>query len=83
MPEHDLQSITFPTLDESQIAALGRCTLAAPKRYRDGQTLFTVGDRDLNFFGSVVTLLFYPSLNGNAEFVTINKQSNYDVVHLQ
>ena len=50
MTEHNRQSIAFPTLDESQVAALGRCTLAAPKRYRDWQTLFTVGDRDLNFF---------------------------------
>jgi thioredoxin reductase (NADPH) len=50
MTEHDLQSIAFPTLDESQVAELGRCTTAAPKRYRDGQTLFTVGDRDFNFF---------------------------------
>jgi thioredoxin reductase (NADPH) len=50
MTEHDLQSIAFPTLDAAQLAELARCTTAAPKGYRDGQTLFTVGDRDFKFF---------------------------------
>ncbi|HEV8328070.1 MAG TPA: FAD-dependent oxidoreductase [Nitrospiraceae bacterium] len=50
MPEHNLQSIAFPTLDETQIAGLAGCTTATLKLYRDGQTLFAVGDRDLNFF---------------------------------
>src|SRR6267143_1482015 len=50
MPEHNLQSIAFPTLDETQIAELAGCTSATPKFYRDGQTLFAVGDRDFNFF---------------------------------
>jgi thioredoxin reductase (NADPH) len=50
MPEHNLQSIAFPTLDETQIAGLAGCTTATPKFYRDGQTLFAVGDRDFNFF---------------------------------
>jgi len=50
MPEHILQSIAFPTLDETQIAELAGCTTATPKFYRDGQTLFAVGDRDFNFF---------------------------------
>ena len=50
MPEHNLQSIAFPTLDETQIAGLAGCTTATLKLYRDGQTLFAVGDRDFNFF---------------------------------
>ena len=50
MPEHNLQSIAFPTLDETQIAELAGCTTATLKLYRDGQTLFAVGDRDFNFF---------------------------------
>ena len=50
MPEHNLQSIAFPTLDETQVAGLAGCTTATPKIYRDGQTLFAVGDRDFNFF---------------------------------
>src|SRR5438270_10541984 len=49
MAEHDLQSIAFPTLDDSQIAELGRCTHAKPHLYRDGETLFAVGDRDFKF----------------------------------
>ena len=49
MAEHDLQSIAFPTLDDAQIADLGRCTHAKPHLYRDGETLFAVGDRDFKF----------------------------------
>jgi thioredoxin reductase (NADPH) len=50
MAEQNLQSIAFPTLDEAQISDLARCTTATPKLYRDGQTLFAVGERDLKFF---------------------------------
>jgi thioredoxin reductase (NADPH) len=50
MPEHNLHSIAFPTLDEPQIAELAACTSATLKLYRDRQTLFAVGDRDFNFF---------------------------------
>ena len=49
MAEHDLQSIAFPTLDEAQIAELSRCLEATTKSYRDGQTLFAVGQRDFKF----------------------------------
>ena len=44
MAEHNLQSIAFVTLDEAQISELARCATATPKLYRDGQTLFVVGD---------------------------------------
>ena len=50
MAEHNLQSIAFPRLDEAQISKLAQCTTATPKVYRDGQTLFAVGDRDFKFF---------------------------------
>jgi len=50
MAEHNLQSIAFPTLDEAQISKLAQCTTATPKVYRDGQTLFAIGDRDFKFF---------------------------------
>jgi len=50
MAEHNLQSIAFPMLDEAQISKLVQCTTATPKVYRDGQTLFAVGDRDFKFF---------------------------------
>jgi thioredoxin reductase (NADPH) len=50
MAEHNLQSVAFPTLDDSQISEVARCTSATPKLYRDGQTLFAVGDRDFKFF---------------------------------
>ena len=50
MNENNLLSVAFPTLDETQISQLARCTHAAPKLFRDGQTLFAVGDRNMNFF---------------------------------
>jgi thioredoxin reductase (NADPH) len=49
MPENDLRSIAFPTLDEAQIAEIGRFAAGAPRSYRDGQTLFAVGERDFKF----------------------------------
>src|SRR5437868_6960692 len=49
MAENDLMSAAFPTLNEAQIAQLSRLA-GAPRLYRDGETLFTVGDRDFKFF---------------------------------
>src|SRR5258708_12557078 len=50
MAEHSLKSVAFPKLDDSQIAELGRCTTAAPKSYKDGETLIKVGQRNFSFF---------------------------------
>jgi len=50
MAEHDLQSVAFPKLNKAQMAALDRCLLTRRQRYRDGETLFKVGDRDFKFF---------------------------------
>ena len=50
MSEPNLQSVAFPTLDEEQINALGNCTDAKSRLFRDGQTLFAAGDRDMRFF---------------------------------
>jgi thioredoxin reductase (NADPH) len=50
MAEHDLRAVAFPRLDESHMAALGRCPLTALKKYRDGDKLFEAGARDFQFF---------------------------------
>jgi thioredoxin reductase (NADPH) len=50
MAEPDLRAVAFPTLDEAQMAKLGRCTGSSLKRYRDGERLFQVGERDFPFF---------------------------------
>ena len=50
MAEHDLRSVAFPKLDESQMAALDRCPLTKLPRYRDGEKHFKVGDRDFKFY---------------------------------
>src|SRR5437867_2620827 len=50
MAEHDLHAVAVPKLAEAQVAALGRCAGASFKRYREGQKLIEVGDRDFKFF---------------------------------
>jgi thioredoxin reductase (NADPH) len=50
MAADDLRAVAFPTLDEAQIARLGRCAGASLGRYRAGQKLFEVGDCDFKFF---------------------------------
>jgi thioredoxin reductase (NADPH) len=50
MAEHDLNDVAFPKLDEAQMASLASCPLASLKRYRDGEKLFEVGERDCTFF---------------------------------
>jgi thioredoxin reductase (NADPH) len=50
MSEQNLLSVAFPTLDDSQIHRLASCTSAEPKLFRNGETLFSVGDRNVNFF---------------------------------
>ena len=50
MNEQNLLSVAFPKLDESQIATLAECSAAQPKRFRDGETLFAIGDQNMGFF---------------------------------
>ena len=50
MAEPGLQATAFPTLDEEQMAALGACFAASARRFRDGEILFSAGDRDPQFF---------------------------------
>ena len=49
MAEHDLRSLAFPTLDDAQIAELGRCTSAMSRTYRDGDVLFAAGEHNFKF----------------------------------
>jgi thioredoxin reductase (NADPH) len=50
MSENNLQSVAFPTLNESQIAELARYADATPKKLRAGEALFRCGDRNFKFF---------------------------------
>src|SRR5947209_5129116 len=50
MAEPTLQSVAFPTLNEEQIAEIGRFAESPPRRCRDGETLMAVGERDFKFF---------------------------------
>ena len=85
MAAPDLQSIAFPTLDESQIAELSRCTGATPKMYPDGTTLFSVGDRNFKFHvikSGEVEILDY---SGEVpKILTVHHQGGFtgDISHL-
>jgi thioredoxin reductase (NADPH) len=50
MADQDLRAAAFPKLNEAQLASLAGCSLTVLKRYRDGEKLFEVGDRDFKFF---------------------------------
>jgi thioredoxin reductase (NADPH) len=85
MSERNLQSVAFPTLDETQISEFARCTHAALKSYRGGQTLFAVGDRDTDFFivrSGEVEIMDYSG--DQPKTVTIHRQGGFtgDISHL-
>ncbi len=50
MSENNLRAVAFPILGGTQINEMARCTDAAPRLFRDGQTLFAVGERNMSFF---------------------------------
>ncbi len=85
MAEHDLQSIAFPRLDEAQISRLSSCTAAVSRSYKDGQTLFAVGDRDFRFFivkSGEVEIVDYSG--DEPKRMTVHRQGQFtgDVSHL-
>src|ERR1700693_1678622 len=49
MESRELRSIAFPKRSEAELASLGRCPLMVLKRYRVGETLFEIGERNCNF----------------------------------
>ena len=50
MRKHDLHGAAFPSLSETEMAALGTCPLTVLKKYKVGEKLFELGDCDCNFF---------------------------------
>jgi thioredoxin reductase (NADPH) len=50
MAEQGLEAVAFPKLNDEQIEQLGRYGGVTPKKFRAGETLFHVGDRDFRFF---------------------------------
>src|SRR5262245_5462416 len=85
MVETNLHSVAFPVLDQTQIAELGQCTTALPKRYRDGQKLFAVGDRDFKFFIVKFGAVEIIDCSGDeAKTLTIHREGQFtgDISHL-
>ncbi|WP_020465474.1 FAD-dependent oxidoreductase [Singulisphaera acidiphila] len=85
MAEQDLHHIAFPTLDEAQIAKLGRCTGASAQRFQDGQMLFRVGDRNFKFFVIKSGLVEILDESGEtAKTLTVHRPGGFtgDVSHL-
>ena len=85
MSANNLLSVAFPTLDEAQIRQLAGCTHAEPKLFRDGQTLFAVGERNMNFFvvkSGEVEIVDY---SGDApKTITVHRPGEFtgDISHL-
>jgi len=50
MAEQDLNTIAFPTFGPAQMGKIERYTNGPPKKFKAGQALFRVGDRDAKFF---------------------------------
>jgi thioredoxin reductase (NADPH) len=46
----ELQSTAFPKFDDEQLEAFGHCSMTNRKRYRDGEALVRVGERDPRFY---------------------------------
>ena len=85
MAENDLNSVAFPRLDSAQMAALGSCTGATLKRYRDGEKLFSVGDRQFNFYVIKSGAIEILDVSGDApRTITVHGPGQFtgDVSHL-
>ena len=85
MVEHTLHSIAFPVLNEDQIAQVANCTTVAPRHCRDGETLISVGDRDLKFFivkSGEVEILDYSGDEPKTIVVHGNGEFTGDISHL-
>jgi thioredoxin reductase (NADPH) len=85
MAQHKLQYIAFPTLDDTQITELARCTRAKPKSFRDGEVLFAVGERNIKFFivkSGEVEIVDYSG--DQRKTVTVHTQGQFtgDISHL-
>jgi thioredoxin reductase (NADPH) len=85
MSENSLQSVAFPILDETQISHLVACTHAEQKSFRDGQTLFAVGDLNMSFFivkSGEVEIVDYSG--GERKTITVHPPGAFtgDISHL-
>ncbi len=85
MAEPELHATAFPTLDEGQIASLGRCAKTSAKRFRDGEILFAVGERNPKFFvitSGEVEIIDYTS--GEPRTVVVHRKGQFtgEVSHL-
>ena len=85
MNEQNLLSVAFPTLDETQIQQLARCTDARTKLFHDGEKLFAVGDQNMSFFmvkSGEVEILDYSG--DQPKTVTIHRPGEFtgDVSHV-
>jgi thioredoxin reductase (NADPH) len=50
MTELELRAIAFPKLEESRLAALGKCVKVSLKRFRAGEKLYQAGAKSEKFF---------------------------------
>src|SRR6266849_2074951 len=85
MAEHNLHSVAFPTLEQSLIDDLSRCSSVTTKTYRDGQTLFSVGDREFkNIIVKSGEVEIVDHSGDQPKTVTVHRKGQFtgDVSHL-
>jgi thioredoxin reductase (NADPH) len=85
MAEPDLNATAFPTLSDEQVASLGSCAEAEPKRFEDGEVLFSVGECDPRFF--VVTageIEIIDHTGGDPKTLVVHRKGQFsgDVTHV-
>jgi thioredoxin reductase (NADPH) len=85
MAEPELHAAAFPTLDDDQVATLGRCTSASARTVPDGTVLFATGDSDAQFFvvkSGEVAIIDYTGAEPHTLVVHRKGQFTGDVSHL-
>ncbi len=85
MADYDLKAAAFPKLTDAQIARLGACSEASSRRYRAGQFLFRVGERDFKFYVILTGAVEIVDCSGEApNLLTVHVAGSFtgDVSHL-
>ena len=85
MPGPDLQSSAFPTLDDAQIEALGRCVEAVPRKCGEGEVLVRAGDREFSVFVVIAGEIEIVDCTGDQpQTLTVHHRGQFtgDISHL-
>ncbi len=85
MAEHDLRSIAFPKLNQTQLTSLGSCSLTVRKRFKKGEALFSAGEFDSKFFVVISgEVEIVDSSGDSSKIIAVHRPGEFagDVSHL-